>query len=86
MLVTISGIFISVLDTLGTVRASEKPAAADVVSTIFKAQYHSWATLLGGEDHKWMLVSGRIFRITLLFVVLIIGATYTANLAVSELL
>jgi len=46
-----------------------------------KAVYHAWAALLGGEDSEWHDWPGRILRLGLLFIVLVVSATYTANLA-----
>jgi len=46
-----------------------------------KAIYHSWAALLGGEDYEWVSWPGRMLRLGLLFMVLLVGSTYTANLA-----
>lgn len=54
-----------------------KPSWRFAVTTV----YHSWAAVLGGEDYEWMTASARVLRIALLFLVLITGATYTANLA-----
>eukprot|EP00662_Eupelagonemidae_sp_cell21_P056666 gene56666-biopygen117700 len=43
--------------------------------------YHAWAFLMGGEDFEWLNWPGRCMRLTFLFLVLILAATYTANLA-----
>jgi hypothetical protein len=45
------------------------------------ASYHAWAAVLGGEDYEWRSAPGRMLRLALLLLVLIISATYTANLA-----
>lgn len=50
-------------------------------SVWLKSLYHAWAALLGGEDHESTTWSSRILRMGMLFLILIIGATYTANLA-----
>jgi hypothetical protein len=46
-----------------------------------KAVYHAWAAMLGGEDYEWVNWPGRILRLSILFLVLLTGSTYTANLA-----
>lgn len=45
--------------------------------------YHTWAVLLGGDEYDLYHypVFGRLYRLGLLFLVLVISATYTANLA-----
>lgn len=45
--------------------------------------YHSWAALLGGDEYDLyhLPVFGRLYRLGLLFLVLLLDATYTANLA-----
>eukprot|EP00929_Paragymnodinium_shiwhaense_P037364 TRINITY_DN19921_c0_g1_i1.p1 TRINITY_DN19921_c0_g1~~TRINITY_DN19921_c0_g1_i1.p1 ORF type:complete len:514 (+),score=52.13 TRINITY_DN19921_c0_g1_i1:64-1542(+) len=48
---------------------------------LLRAVYHSLAAVLGGEDYEFTRGSGRILRIAMLFFVMIMGATYTANLA-----
>jgi hypothetical protein len=48
---------------------------------MLKAVYHSWAALLGGEDSEWHDWPGRTLRVGLLFIVLVVSSTYTANLA-----
>ena len=45
------------------------------------ALYQPWAALLGGEEYEFTTGPGRIFRLGLLFLILITGAKYTANLA-----
>jgi len=52
-----------------------------LVSGLFKHQYHVWAAILQGEDFEWLTWPGRIFRLGLMFFVLISVSTYTANLA-----
>eukprot|EP00929_Paragymnodinium_shiwhaense_P096119 TRINITY_DN57625_c0_g1_i1.p1 TRINITY_DN57625_c0_g1~~TRINITY_DN57625_c0_g1_i1.p1 ORF type:complete len:528 (-),score=35.24 TRINITY_DN57625_c0_g1_i1:208-1791(-) len=49
--------------------------------SLVKALYHSLAAALGGEDYRWTTGSGRVLRLGLLFLVLILLPTYTANLA-----
>ncbi|CAK0824986.1 unnamed protein product [Prorocentrum cordatum] len=46
-----------------------------------KAVYHAWAALLGGEDCEWHDWPGRTLRLGVLFAVLVLSSTYTANLA-----
>eukprot|EP00929_Paragymnodinium_shiwhaense_P001509 TRINITY_DN101741_c0_g1_i1.p1 TRINITY_DN101741_c0_g1~~TRINITY_DN101741_c0_g1_i1.p1 ORF type:complete len:507 (-),score=33.98 TRINITY_DN101741_c0_g1_i1:91-1611(-) len=48
---------------------------------LLRAFYHSLAAVLGGEDYEWTTGSGRVLRLGLLFLVLILVSTYTANLA-----
>lgn len=51
-----------------------------LVSTI-KGTYHVVAAIFGGEDYEWLTWPLRVLRVGLLLVVLIVNATYTANLA-----
>jgi len=48
---------------------------------LLRCTYQAWAAMLGGEDADWPTVPARILRLGLLFMVLIVNATYTANLA-----
>eukprot|EP00929_Paragymnodinium_shiwhaense_P119893 TRINITY_DN91802_c0_g1_i1.p1 TRINITY_DN91802_c0_g1~~TRINITY_DN91802_c0_g1_i1.p1 ORF type:complete len:499 (-),score=31.98 TRINITY_DN91802_c0_g1_i1:66-1562(-) len=48
---------------------------------LLRAVYHSLAAVLGGEDYRFTSASGRTLRIAMLLFVLIMSATYTANLA-----
>jgi hypothetical protein len=43
--------------------------------------YHALAMLLGGEEYEWQSASSKLLRLGTLFLVLILGSTYTANLA-----
>jgi hypothetical protein len=53
------------------------------VRSFLKAWYHSWAAVLGGDEYDLYHESplGRLYRLGLLALVLVVGATYTANLA-----
>jgi ABC-type amino acid transport substrate-binding protein len=46
-----------------------------------KSLYQMVATLLGGEDYEWVTWPARILRIGVLFMVLFVTSTYTAELA-----
>ena len=46
-----------------------------------KSMYHAWAVFFGGDDYEWTTGPARLLRISLLFLVLISSASYTANLA-----
>ena len=64
-------------------KATSGPLAAikgGLVSFI-QAFYHAWAFLLGGEDIEWPSAPAKLLRLALLFLVLILASTYTANLA-----
>ena len=43
--------------------------------------YHMTAATLGGEDYEWLTSPLKVLRIGMLLVVLVVNATYTANLA-----
>ena len=43
--------------------------------------YHVLAAVLGGEDYEWMTFPSRVLRIGMLFGILVLQASYTANLA-----
>jgi len=49
--------------------------------SIAQSSYHAWAAFLGGEDYEWVSWPGRCLRLGLLFLILIVISTYTANLA-----
>jgi len=49
--------------------------------SIIMSLYHATAALTGGEDYEWLSGPSRLFRLGLLFLILILTATYTANLA-----
>lgn len=49
-------------------------------STVLNA-YNLLASLLNGEQVEWYTWSGRLFRIAVLFLILVISSSYTANLA-----
>jgi len=51
------------------------------LSDVGGAFYHSWAMLLGGEDYQFLTWPSRVFRIAMLFFIVILTSTYTANLA-----
>ena len=48
---------------------------------VLGALYYSLAALLGGEDIEWVTWPAKILRLGMLFTVLVLVATYTANLA-----
>lgn len=53
------------------------------ISSYFTYLYHTSATLLGGDEYDLYNIPpiGRLYRLGILFVVLVTSATYTANLA-----
>lgn len=65
----------------------KKKTIKRLARTTFRSVYHVFAAVLGAEspDFEYEMVSasflGKVFRLGLLFLVLMIGATYTANLA-----
>ena len=61
--------------------ANSSPAAS--VARLPGYIYHTFAALLGGDEYDLYHspIFGRIYRLGLLFLVLITSATYTANLA-----
>ena len=67
------------LHALATEQDFLKPCLSP--SVWLRSLYHAWAALLGGEEHESTTWSSRILRMGMLFLILIIGATYTANLA-----
>eukprot|EP01065_Artemidia_motanka_P020814 TRINITY_DN2484_c0_g1_i2.p1 TRINITY_DN2484_c0_g1~~TRINITY_DN2484_c0_g1_i2.p1 ORF type:complete len:538 (+),score=117.54 TRINITY_DN2484_c0_g1_i2:46-1659(+) len=72
---------IVIIDALSPQQGEREFKAAFRPSNIVVSVYHAWAFILGGEDYEWLSWAGRFIRLTFLFVVLILGATYTANLA-----
>lgn len=46
-----------------------------------KFLYHAWSAMLGGDDNEWDSWPAKVLRLGLLLLVLVISATYTANLA-----
>ena len=44
-------------------------------------RYHGWVILLGGDARDWRTWPQRLFRVGFLLLALVVGATYTANLA-----
>jgi hypothetical protein len=61
--------------------ADSSPAGS--VAKLPGYMYHTFAALLGGDEYDLYHspIFGRIYRLGLLFLVLITSATYTANLA-----
>lgn len=57
-------------------RTPTKPLT-DMVSS----SYHTFSACVGGEDYEWISGPMRVLRLSLLTFVLVIGSTYTANLA-----
>ena len=54
---------------------------SDVSYELGGTVYHVFEALLGGEDLEWLTPPRRVMRLGLLFAVLVLQATYTANLA-----
>ena len=66
-----------------TERASigKRRTLSQYADSFVRASYHMFAALVGGDDHEYFTLPARLLRLSLLFVVLVTGATYTANLA-----
>eukprot|EP00746_Dinoflagellata_sp_MGD_P124400 gnl/MRDRNA2_/MRDRNA2_58993_c0_seq3.p1 gnl/MRDRNA2_/MRDRNA2_58993_c0~~gnl/MRDRNA2_/MRDRNA2_58993_c0_seq3.p1 ORF type:complete len:375 (-),score=56.81 gnl/MRDRNA2_/MRDRNA2_58993_c0_seq3:550-1674(-) len=50
-------------------------------NSLIRVSYHMWVALLGGDDYEYTTGPGRLVRTGLLFFVMMVTATYTANLA-----
>eukprot|EP00966_Prymnesium_polylepis_P273904 6327337-Prymnesium_polylepis.1 len=61
---------------------SPPSSTRDFVSVATEAVYHATAAILGGEDHESRNWPSRILRLGLLLMILVLQATYTANLAI----
>lgn len=59
----------------------ESPKSLFHPSSLARTGYHMWVALLGGDDYEYTTGPGRMLRIGLLFFVMMVTATYTANLA-----
>jgi hypothetical protein len=59
----------------------ERRENAFTSSSIVGSGYHVVAFFLGGEDYEWLSGPARTLRLSMLLLVLVIQATYTANLA-----
>ena len=53
----------------------------DFFGAFTSSVYHMSAATLGGEDYEWLTWPLKVLRIGMLLVVLVVNATYTANLA-----
>jgi hypothetical protein len=62
------------------VRRAESNSGAVSFLTI-SIRYHGWVILLGGDARDWRTWPQRLFRVGFLLLALVVGATYTANLA-----
>ena len=63
-------------------RYSREPRLKVLARQYAQTAYLSWATLLGGEEeYHWATWPSRLLRLALLKIVLVVVATYTANLA-----
>ncbi|CAK0904899.1 unnamed protein product [Prorocentrum cordatum] len=71
------GMTINLLEGLSSGRLK----GAITPDAVAQSHYHAWIALLGGEDYEWVSWPGRCLRLGLLFLVLIVISTYTANLA-----
>mmetsp|Transcript_21430 Transcript_21430/g.40822 ORF Transcript_21430/g.40822 Transcript_21430/m.40822 type:complete len:510 (+) Transcript_21430:65-1594(+) len=81
---------IQFLDTEHTGMSEHEEAARQAVldgdssqagTVMAQGTYHSLAAYLGGDDYGWVTAPERMLRVGLLFFVLIVVSTYTANLA-----
>jgi hypothetical protein len=73
----------ALLASLGALAGGEKGSwrSGTVIQHLPHTLYHVTAALLGGEEVEYSSPSLRLMRLGLLLVVLILQATYTANLA-----
>lgn len=53
----------------------------EFISAVCHGIYHSFAAFLGGDDYEYVYPAERVMRLSILFLVLIMVSTYTANLA-----
>jgi len=54
---------------------------SDWTNTTLKTIYNVLSAMMGGEDYEYITWPARIIRVGMLLVVLVVNATYTANLA-----
>ena len=83
LLIFLLAVIPSLLVLLAVLTSSaEKPRKLRALpGTLAHALYHSLAICLAGEDYVWHSGAARLLRLGLLIVVLVLQATYTANLA-----
>lgn len=82
--ILLTAVVMVLVDAIFPVRAmstSARSCLREHGAALLRTTYHAWAAMLGGEDHEWPTAPARILRLGLLFTVLIVNATYTANLA-----
>lgn len=79
--VVFSGLFMVLLSALTITDGKMTGRDALTPHSVVMSLYHATAALIGGEDYEWISGPSRLFRLALLFLILILNATYTANLA-----
>ena len=62
--------------------SDERPRRGPAVpAAVLHATYHALAACLGGEEYVWHHWASRLMRLGMLMVIIVLQATYTANLA-----